>query len=84
MYPNKELLISHFNEIPYSNIDMRYQKVKKSLNKLNTMSDHFNSVILAQDPIFENNIMTYDQNNGTINNSKSIFSVMFSDKGVFS
>lgn len=78
VHPDNELLlIVHFNEIPYSNIDMIYQKVKKSLNKLDAISNHFNSVILASDPIFENNIMTSDQNNGTINNSKSIPSVMF-------
>jgi len=59
---------------------MRYQKVKKSLNKLDTISDHFNSVILAaQDPIFENNIITSDQNNATINNSKSIPAVFINN-----
>lgn len=57
-----------------SNIDIRYEEIKKLMKELDDMSDNFDSVILAQVQFTENNTTpsSFNQNNKTISNSKSI------------
>ena len=56
-----------------SNIDIRYDEVKKLMQDLCDASNNFNSVILTQDQIPENiTITSSDQKNKPINNSESI------------
>lgn len=57
-----------------SNIDKRYDAIKKLMNELDDMSNNFNSVIIAQDKISKNNItsLSSNQNNTIINKSISI------------
>jgi len=68
-----------------SNIDIRYDKVKKLMNELDDLSDHFDSVILTQDQVDENNIAlsSSDQNNKTINNLESLFTVVINPEWGF-
>jgi len=59
----------------HSDVDIRYDKIKKLMNDLNNIGYNFNSVILTQDQIPKNTFTpkSIDQNNLIINRSKSIF-----------
>ena len=66
-----------------SDINVQYEEVKKLMKELDDLSDNFDSVILAQDKFSKNNLVlqSSDQNNITIDNSKSLSDVLTNNSG---
>ena len=68
-----------------SNIDIQYDKIKKLMNELDDLSDHFDSDIFTQDQVDQNNITlsSSDQNSKTIDNPESSFTMIINSEWGF-